>query len=509
MLTRSICTTGLIFAVIVIFLSPALQADVITLLDGRYIEGKIEQSGDVYKVHLNHGTVAIAASQVRNVLLDADGKQSPKQKKERERIEKVIEDLKTHSNWRHAYEEKSKHFEFKYNVTPEIAKGYIDLLEGIYKDFTKQLKVKLGPGHRRDKPLICIFRDAEQFQQVGGVGGGVLGYWNFVEEKLCFYHDRNDPEFTVKVLLHEFTHLLTHLIEPKFNHPIWCNEGIAEYFGATSVEEGKLVYGGMLENRVVSMNAWRAKDNDYHLEELMRVSRGAFSGIEYGWAWSFVRFCMSSKKYNKKFIKFYVGLAKDTRVDRGDVSGYYYPSVKPSDMVDYFKKTFGTRDLDKLNEEWHAYIDESLRVSSGKGYLQEAKIQWMENKDKEALESIKTAEEEWDGDESPLLYYTKGRILMDLDKYALAKEAFAKAAELDAINGRYYYYLGDAFEEMYDDDETEELLKEAIRLKELARELAPDDYNLRYWVERDAQLRKERKGPKDGEATGKRRVRDG
>ena len=265
----------------------------------------------------------------------------------------------------------------------------------------------------------------------------------------------------------------------------------------------------MLENRVVSMNAWRAKDNDYHLEELMKVSRGAFHGLEYGWAWSFVRFCMSSKKYKTKFIKFYVGLARDSRVDRGDVSGYYYPSVKPRDMIAYFKKVFGMRNLDKLNDEWHAYIDENLHVSSGKGYLQEAKVQWMEDKNEEALESIQTAEEEWDGDESPLLYYTKGRILMDLDKYALAREAFARAVELDAINGRYYYYLGDALEELYDEEETEELLKEAVRLKELARELAPADYNLRYWVERDAKARKKTRGSKKGETTGKRRVRGG
>jgi tetratricopeptide (TPR) repeat protein len=314
-----------------------------------------------------------------------------------------------------------------------------------------------------------------------------------VDERLFFYHDRNDPNYTLSVLLHEFTHLLTHLIKPKFCHPIWCNEGLAEYFGASMREGNKLVIGGIQEGRLITMNKWREKGNDYSLEELMRVPPGAFGGLEYAWAWTFIHFMMETPKYKKKFMKYYVGLAKDSGVKHED-GHYWYPTVKASEDVAYFKKIFGARSMEKLNQEWHDYIDNNLKVTSPAGYLREASALFWVNENDKALEAIETAETGWEGEPTPILYLTKGRLLMRKKKYDSARDAFKKAIELDPINGRYYYYLGDALEKM----KKKKVLEEAIRLKNLAREISHDDYTLRYWVEKD-ELKRDTKGQKEEE----------
>jgi tetratricopeptide (TPR) repeat protein len=468
----------LLFLGLAVFACPEAEADLIALHDGRVFEGKVEDCGDVIKLHLQHGTVSIPAVQVKSVLAEGDADLGYKAKKERERIAKAIEEMRAHREWRNRYQEETRHFAFNYNVTPEIAKEYADLLEGFYKDFAKKLGAKLGQGEKRKKMEINLFRDKENFDQVGGIPMAA-GFWNFVDERLFFYHDRNDLEYVRSVLLHEFTHLLTHLIDPRFNHPIWVEEGTAEYFGATVVEDGKLKFGGMQEGRLVSMARWREKGNDYHLEELMRCPRGAFGGIEYGWAWSFVHFMMENKKYTKKFMRYYTGLATDTSVDRERFGKR--STVTESVGVAYFKKIFKLRNLDKLNDEWHDYIDTQLKVSSGRGYLYEARSHFWSGKNEDALESIQNAEENWEGDPSPLLYYYKGRILNNLARYPDARKALLEAIALDPLNAWNYYYLGDVVDSIGGDAEE----KEAVRLKKLALEIEPEDYTLRYRVERE------------------------
>jgi tetratricopeptide (TPR) repeat protein len=456
-------------------------ADTVALHDGRVIEGRVEESGDIIKLHLNHGTITIPHSKIKKILVDADGKVGPVAKRERQRIAKLIEEMQKRSRWVNAYREETKHFVFNYNVTPEIARIYIDMLEGFYKDFGKELKVRLGPGVKRKKMQINIFRDKENFAQVGGVPGAA-GFWNFVDERLFFYYDRNDPEFVQNVLLHEFTHLLTHLIAPKFCHPIWCNEGIAEYYGASKIKDGKLVFGCMQEGRLVNMNRWREKGNDYTLEELMRVPSGSFGALEYGWGWSLVHFFMNNKKYRKKFMKYYIDLARGRGIKR-EQGNYYYPTVRASNDVAHFKKVFGIKNFDKLNKEWHDYIDSALKVSSGSGYLYEGKRYYWENKYKEALEALEMAENKWTGDPSALLYHYKGLSLKNLDRFAEAEDALREALRLDPLNAWDYYYLGDIYEKKGGDDDC----RKAAQNKKMAREIAPDDYNLRYRVERDEQ----------------------
>jgi len=462
--------------------APDAAADIVALHDGRVFEGKVEDLGDVIKLHFQNGTVSIPAAQIKTVLVEGDKDLDYKAKKERERIAAAIEEMRAHREWRNAYEQETRHFVFKYNVTPEIAATYIDLLEGFYKDFGKVLGVKLGPGEKRKKMEINIFRDKENFDQVGGIPMAA-GFWNFVDERLFFYHDRNDLEYVRSVLLHEFTHLLTHLLAPRFNHPIWCEEGTAEYFGATGIEAGKLDFGGIQEGRLVAMQRWREKGNDYSLEELMRTPRNAFGSIEYGWAWSFVHFMIEHPKYKKKFMRYYTGLAKDGTVERERYGTR--STVKAADDIAFFKKVFKSRNLDALSAEWHDYIDSQLQVSSGRGYLYEARSHFWSGKYEEALESLANAEENWEGDPSPLIYHYQGRILRNLGRHDEAQKALLEAVALDPLNAWNHYYLGDVFELVGG----EEALKEAACRKSLALEIAPEDYDLRYRVERDEQER--------------------
>jgi hypothetical protein len=90
--------------------SPEAAADIIALQDGRVFEGQVEDCGDVIKLHLQHGTVSIPASQVKTVLAEGDADLDYKAKKERERIAEAIEEMRAHRDWRNRYEEETRHF---------------------------------------------------------------------------------------------------------------------------------------------------------------------------------------------------------------------------------------------------------------------------------------------------------------------------------------------------------------------------------------------------------------
>ena len=66
----------------------------------------------------------------------------------------------------------------------------------------------MKPEPKFGKATINIYHDREYFAQVGGVGGGVVGYYMPVRRDLNFYVDRENKRFTIDVMFHEGNHML-------------------------------------------------------------------------------------------------------------------------------------------------------------------------------------------------------------------------------------------------------------------------------------------------------------
>lgn len=293
------------------------------------------------------------------------------QDKRAKEIKEKISDAATHSKWENRYEHESKHFKFQYTIDPDIMHWWADLMDGYYDTFAKFWGgIKRPPG--QPKLDVKFFHSKDYFDQVTGATTAA-GFFRFVPPlELDFYYERLDQDYTMNVMFHEANHYLVWLMAPGYRYPNWLNEGLAEYYGASiwDPEKKKLEVGGLLEGRLAGVQQDILKGDWVTLEDMMPYPN--IPGQYYGWAWSFVHFMLhSSKKNEKNFKRLVRGFPKDKSQDR---ERQMYPGSfqmefhSPEAQVEIVKKFLKVKDLEKLQEEWHAYV-EALEPASAEGYF--------------------------------------------------------------------------------------------------------------------------------------------
>ena len=474
------------------------QSDHIVLKDGRVVEGlRIDRSEGGFDLHFKSGDIFVPEKLVREVLIEADGGYKAKNaaeqarldkgflpyngkwvrkkqrdrliKKKRERLRKKLEESKKHHKWNSRYRKGSKHFFFEYTIDPEICKGLQDLMETYYKVFTKEWKIRPPPKLGRLK--VCFYHDYDYFLQVSGVGRGVLGYYRFVKPfELNFFYDRVDPEFTTEVMFHEANHYLTHLIDLNFHYPHCINEAMAEYYGASKWDpkRKKMSTGHILEGRLTEVLT------DIQGGEMKKVRDYLTNKLgyhDYTWGWSFVHFMMETKKYRKRWKRFFIGLARDKRVKRIG-RGRGGKSIPDGEILRYFQLVMKVKDLDALEKEWHAYIKQNLKLSSHRGYEKAARAAASTGQSKKARRYYKLAVEK--GSKNPKVYSRYAKILWNEGHYAEAKALVKKALIIDPLSASLYVDLAQIARR----EGGEKGKKEAARYYNLAKEIDPENMDL-------------------------------
>jgi tetratricopeptide (TPR) repeat protein len=382
---------------------------------------------------------------------------------------KRIEEAKAHREWVNRHKLETKNFAFEYTIDPEVMQRYAEMLEVYYATFTKEWGIAKAP--KLGKLRVCFYHDAETFHEVGGAPPGVIGYFRFVLPwELNFYYERLDEELTQDVLFHEANHYLTQLIDTKFNYPSWVNESLAEYYGASEwdADAKKMVIGRLQEGRLAVIQDAIRLGEMQKLEELIRIQHGAFDAIHYAWGWSFVHYLMSDRTKADGFKKFYLALARDNGVKR--VPAFRdFKQVEADEQIRLLKKHLNVKDLAELEQGWHAYVKQ-LKAASAGGYRNAGELALARNLPIKAQRFFKTAIEM--GDKSCMTHFGYGRALYQKAKHAEAIEQFEKALAIDPLQGRFWMYLADAKERVKAPAE------ELARLRKLALEIEPDDYEL-------------------------------
>ena len=491
MLLRLSLTLGLAAA-------PGAQ-DSLQLTDGRFVfDQKISKHEAGAVIHYKNGDVIVPRAMIRECsAFDIGGEGSTYSAEEQKKVDsglvlfegkwmkpakrdgimaerrasrqKRIEDAKAHRLWRNRYVLETKNFRFEYTIDPEVMERYADMLEVYYKTFTKEWGIKKPRGMGRLK--VCFYHDADYFQQVGGAPNGVIGYFRFVKPiELNFYYERLDEALTQDVLFHEANHYLTHLIDPMFHYPSWVNESLAEYYGASEWDPAakKMIVGNLQEGRLAVLQDAIRRDEWQGLEDLIRLPQRSFNATHYAWGWSFVHYLMSDKKNAKAFKKFYLALGRDKKVKRVPHFSRIM-KVEPEEQIRLFKKIMKVKDLSEFEDGWHQYV-ENMRQASGDGYRKAGDIALARGMPIKAQRYFKTALEM--GDDNCMTHFGYGRALYKKSKYAEAVEQFESAIAGDPLQGRFWMYLADAKERV------KAPKAEVERLRQLALEIEPDDYNL-------------------------------
>lgn len=490
-------------------LAAPVGADMLLLKDGRVVEGaKVEEQDDGFHLRFPHGDVLVPKDQVKDCLVEGDQGYVPRDDEEKAKLEKGLvpfegrwvpkaerdaavakrvaekkkrlEEAKAHREWRSRYVVKTANFEFEYTIPPEVAKGYIDLMETYYTVFTKYWGIQRPP--KAGKLKVCFYRDYESFLETSGAGYGVLAYYRFVEPReLNFFYDRLDPEETIAVMFHEANHYLSHLVDLEFSYPHQVGEAMAEYYGGSLWDPVKkqMDLGHIQDGRLTEILTDIQGGETKKLEAWLK---GDLGYDDYTWGWSFVHYMMQTPKYAAKFKQFFLALARAKDIQR--TGSGRFRTVTGDEFLRAFKKYMGVSDLPALEKEWHDYV-KSLRFEGVRGYERAALAALSTGQRLKATRYFKLALEK--GSKNPAVFLRYSSLLLADGKAQEAVDLVKKGIPNDPLNADLYAALGRATRRL----EGAENEAEGKRLLELAREIDPDNVELDLLLEEALEKAKE------------------
>jgi hypothetical protein len=519
-------------------------ADRVITIDNRVLTPKKAREKDGgYVLEFEHGTIVLPSkSLVKTVEIEGDmsdyvpANDDEKQKlaqgfvkykgkwlskpgyadelrREAEVAKKRADDIAAHATWDTAWTKETQHFVFQSNTSPELLDHYAELIEAYYALMDNRFGISPGPALRRTKMSVKIFKNKKEFLKIAEAGSpSVLGYFNRATQELCLFHNYAEPSQTEWVALHECTHLLTYLIDPQYFPQIWLNEAVADYFGSSEIfldKKGKLVINpGTLQNdRVLTVQNAIKDGNDTKLDTLFDISRDDFDGFQYAHAWSFIYFLNNANpKYKKAFDKFFKDLytgAKRIKYERIAVPSEFDKSgVANQATAQEIRRVvlgdLGVKDIATIEKEWKDFVKE-ITLDTPEQRFKRAYIQvvyrglWDDSAEKrkemmqQAYDDLNFAIE--NGIKTARAYSTRAAVLRQMNRDDEAKADVEKAVELEPLNARYRWDLGQAmykgFVGFADEDwgtltveqsNAPKVPEDALMQFGLAKELDPETY---------------------------------
>lgn len=477
--------------VLLVLFAATATADFLVTKDGRVVDGKkITRAEGGVRVAFENGEVFVAEALIGDLMIDGEALAPAVSEEEKlqaakgmvrfegrwmtpksrdaelkKRMDKRLADLqlfKEHSQWRNRHKVSSKNFEFEHTLMPEVFENYRELMEAYFAQFLRDWKI--APPKGLGKLKVCLYSNYDDMIQIGGAGGGVLGYFRFIPPlELNFFHERLDVAFTEEVMFHETNHYLQKLMDMEFSMPHFPGESLAEYYGASHWDpvKKKLTTGLILEGRLVEVQDDIAGGTMMSLEKLVSTGR---MYEHYTWGWTLAHFLMNDKRYAPKFQKFIVGLVSAKDVKR-EVNGQNLKDVEPAEVFSAFKRYLDIKDgeaLKKLEEEWHAYVKEKLTLVTPRGKEEAAKSAMNTGRSIKAKRLFKEAIE--GGSTNPMTFHRYAGLLARDNKKDEALAMWKKAIAMDPLTGEYYWDMA-----WHVKDEAEQK-----RLRKLAKELDPD-----------------------------------
>ncbi len=488
-----------------LFLAAAalLGGDILCLKDGRVVDGvpMARKPGGVALTYKN-GTVFVADELIQDAILAEDAARAPAdaeaaeqrkngmvtfegrwipEKKRAEIVAKRIaerraaaEESKARLEWRNRAIVETKNLRFEHQLPEHVFGEYREALESFFTAFSKTWKLET-PKDKFKLP-VNIYIDRKNFNQVGGVSGGVLAYFRFVRPyDLNGYYDRLDPEYSKHVLYHEFVHYLEKLVDLDFAYPHFPNESVAEYYGASYLDPvtKKFTTGLLQEGRLWEIQSDIAAGERMQLERLVTTDR---MYEHYNWGWSLVHYLMSDPKRAAKFQSFFLALSKGKGVRRVDKGIDNLRTCEADEVWRVFREELGLKDgeaVRKFEVAWQEYVDGLIAKNTSVSGKEKAGYAALESG--RPLRAKRFFQEAIDaGSKSPRVFLELSQIHLADGKAGEGLALIDRAIALDPLNGAFYGRKGRAVKHTGQKEEGERLIR-------LAKEIGGDDP----WIEID------------------------
>ncbi|MFH1999333.1 MAG: hypothetical protein ABIK28_06610, partial [Planctomycetota bacterium] len=467
--------------------------DTLVTKHGKVIEGKVHEEGDAFIIEWDDVAVKVPSSLVGDVQYANPQAYIPQSEEEKEKLAQgyikykncwmpqrryeterdrdnekrrlKVEELKQHSNPADPWRVERPCFTVETTTSRELLDHYTAILEAHLDNYEKYLGINVSKELRKYKPTLRIFKDQAEYQNFSK-SYGTGGYFSPSDNTLNLFHDFEDPTFSEKVLMHEGTHVLNYYTNTKFVsnrawHPMWVEEGSAEFFGSSTIERDKdgnikLIPGQILGNRLILVNEWISTGKVKNLKDALITL--SYAGDDYCYWWSTFHFLMTNPKYATKFKKFYQNLYALKGVKKENAGSYF--GVSPEESVNFLEKSLGIKDWKALQEEWEAFVKRSVSEVGGHGWMilgldrlaESRNIKFdksLEYNDAERAElskkyldeSIKALDKAINelGYKTAQVFSWRSRVFKSMNKYKESLDDIQQAVSLDPLNAQYYF----------------------------------------------------------------------
>jgi hypothetical protein len=255
--------------------------------------------------------------------------------------------------WERAFSVETAHYNVRTDISDERCQQYAHLLESMRPVYAKALGIEPPRDVKKRLALVLVFDTQIGFFAYAAMGNHsvtekTLGFYAPSFHQLLLFEDVKDKsgEETLDTLSHEGFHQWADGV--LVNLPIWANEGLAEYFGATKLDlnDGSVLRaGGVQTGRLANLRSYLTENTKYWgFETFMNESHARFMEDEppfrYAQAWSMAHFFMEGDNgQHRPVFQRYLLLLKE--------------GASPSSA---FRRSFGRGDVRTLEKSWLRHV---------------------------------------------------------------------------------------------------------------------------------------------------------
>jgi tetratricopeptide (TPR) repeat protein len=256
--------------------------------------------------------------------------------------------------WVRTNEHKTAHYTVRSDLPEEKCRTFALNLEAMRTVYEQVLP---GTPVEGKTAQVLVFNTHEGYHSYMDFTSGdrlehTLGLFSPWYGQMVLFEDP-EPEETLRVLYHEGFHQFLKGVMPVA--PIWFNEGMAEYVGASRIKDGRVVEtGGLQGGRLRDLKTavkygWKTLPFTEIMNETQAEFYGKNASLQYAQAWSMIHFFMLGEggRWSGVLREYGRRLAAGARSEEA------------------FQQTFAKEDLDALEASWVKYYSGQELAGSG------------------------------------------------------------------------------------------------------------------------------------------------
>ena len=240
---------------------------------------------------------------------------------------------------------RTSHFEIMSTASGTQTKLVADAVESLYAEYVTFFAGSIGAAPDRQKLKLTLYKDQEEFRAHNKRASWAEAFYLAPTCHAYFAGDEANPYHW---MLHEVTHQLNHEVA-HFPQSKWINEGLATYFGASKIVDGKLIPGRIDANTYPIWGVSRLSltgdlGNDIRLGKIIGL-RALISGV-------------GGPNIDEKFNAYYIGYWSLTHFlfhfENGRYARSFRQLIAAGGTVDQFERVIGP--VDQIESAWYAYL---------------------------------------------------------------------------------------------------------------------------------------------------------